>query len=143
MARAPAARGAADEALVPPAAASQSDLVRLACERRALHAEGLLAAGATAALAAAGDLPGLAVAPLALLYAAMTLGWVARFLAMLGRECPRCGGLFFYSLERLLYSLPYLRARCAHCDEPLGPARKEADRVGRRAVNRRRAKFIS
>lgn len=102
-----------------PPAAAHSDLVQLACERRAVHVEGLLAAAATAALAAAGDLPGLAVALLALLYAAMTLGWVARFVALLGRECPRCGGLFFCSLERLLYSLPYLRARCAHCGEPL------------------------
>jgi len=103
--------------------ASDSDLVQLARERRALHAEGLVAAAASAALAAAGDLPALAVAPLVLLYVAMTLGWVARFVALLGRECPRCGGLFFYSLERLLYSLPYLRTRCAHCDEPLAPGR--------------------
>jgi hypothetical protein len=102
-----------------PSAAAAPTLSRLARERRALHAEGLVAAAAGAALAAAGDLPGLALAPLALLYAAMTLGWVGRFVALLGCQCPRCGGLFFYSLERLLYSLPYLRGRCAHCDEPL------------------------
>jgi len=104
---------------VPPAAASARSLDQLARERRALHAEGLLAAAASAALAAAGDLPASALAPLVLLYGAMTLGWVGRFLALLGRECPRCGGLFFYSLERLLYSLPYLHGRCAHCGEPL------------------------
>jgi hypothetical protein len=102
------------------------DLVQLARQRRALHAEGLLACAAGAGLAAAGDLPVLAVAPLALLYAAMTSGWVVRFVALLGRDCPRCGGLFFYSLERLLYSLPYLRARCAHCREPLGGVRRPA-----------------
>jgi hypothetical protein len=98
-------------------------LAGLARERRALHAEGLLAAAASAALAAAGELPGIALAPLALLYATLTASWVARFLALLGRPCPRCGGLFFYSLERLLYSLPYLSGRCAHCAEPLRPGR--------------------
>jgi hypothetical protein len=104
-------------------AAADPDFVQLARERRALHAEGLLGAAATAGLAAAasGDLPGLALAPVAALYAAMTLGWAARFFALLGRPCPRCGELFFYSLERLLYSLPYLRARCAHCAAPLEP----------------------
>jgi hypothetical protein len=104
---------------VRPIAASDPKLAHLARERRELHAEGLVAAAAGAALAAATELPALAAAPLALLYAILTLGWVGRFLALLGRPCPRCGGLFFYSLERLLYSLPYLRAHCAHCSEPL------------------------
>ena len=46
-------------------------------------------------------------------------GWVLRYVGLLGRDCPRCGALFFFSLERLLYSLPWLASRCAHCDEPI------------------------
>lgn len=94
----------------------------MARERRALHAEGLLAFAATLGLAAAASL-GLsarALAPAALMYGAMTFGWVVRYVGLLGRNCPCCGDLFFYSLERLLYSLPYLSPRCAHCDAPLG-----------------------
>lgn len=101
------------------AAVSDPTLAGLARERRSLHAEGLLAAATSLALAAAGDLPPLALVPLGLLVGASSLGWVVRFVALLGRPCPRCGGLFFYSLDRLLYSLPYLSARCAQCRQPL------------------------
>jgi hypothetical protein len=99
---------------------------QLACERRSIHAEGLLVCAATAGLVAAtvGTLPGLAVALVAACYGAMTVGWVLRFFALLGRECPGCGGLFFYSLNRLLYSLPYLGRTCAHCERSLRPARR-------------------
>jgi hypothetical protein len=104
-------------------ASAAPQLLQLARERRALHAEGLVATAATAGLAAATtvELPWLAAAPVIGLYGAMTAGWVARFVALLARECPRCGGLFFYSLERLLYSLPYLGRQCAHCQQPLRP----------------------
>lgn len=93
----------------------------LARERRALHVEGLLATGATVGLVAAGGLgiPLLALALPALGYAALTARWVVRYVSLLGRDCPRCGDLFFYSLERLLYTLPYLSPRCAHCRQPL------------------------
>jgi hypothetical protein len=97
----------------------------LADERRALHLEGLLAVAATVALVGAAGLspPLLALTPAALLYAAMTVGWVSRYVGVLGRDCPRCGELFFFSLQRLLYSLPYLSTRCAHCDESLAGSR--------------------
>jgi hypothetical protein len=93
----------------------------LARERRALHVEGLLAAGATVGLVAAAGLgvPLLALAPAALGYAVLTTRWVVRYVGVLGRDCPRCGALFFYSIERLLYSLPYLSPRCAHCRQSL------------------------
>ena len=92
-------------------------------ERRALHVEGLVAVLATLALATAAEL-GLSLAalsPAVALYLALTASWVHRYLALLGSDCPRCGALFFFSLERLLYSLPYLAPRCAHCDEPIEP----------------------
>ena len=97
---------------------------QLARERRSIHAEGLLVCAATAGLVAAtaGTLPGLAVVPIAGFYGVMTVGWVRRFLALLGRDCPACGGLFFYSLNRLLYSLPYLGRTCAQCEQSLRPA---------------------
>ena len=80
-----------------------------------------MAASAGLAATAAIELPWLAFAPVLVLYGVMTAGWVARFVALLGRACPRCGALFFYSLERLLFSLPYLGRQCAHCQQPLRP----------------------
>jgi hypothetical protein len=99
-------------------------LAQLARERRGIHAEGLLVCAATGGLAAAApaQIPWLAVVPVAGFYALMTIGWVVRFLALLGRDCPSCGGPFFYSLDRLLYSLPYLGRDCAHCEQTLHPA---------------------
>jgi len=105
------------------APASSGPESSLARQRRALHAEGLLAALATLALATAADL-GLsftALAPLLALYVALTIGWAQRYFELLRADCPRCGAPFFFSLERLLYPLPYLAARCAHCDAPLEP----------------------
>jgi hypothetical protein len=100
---------------------TRAQLRALARERRALHVEGLLATVATAGLLAASslELPVLALAPALVLYGAMTIGWVVRYVALLGRSCPFCGDLFFYSVDRLLTSLPYLSTRCAHCDERL------------------------
>jgi hypothetical protein len=100
---------------------TRAQLRRLARQRRSLHAEGLLALAATAGLVAAAQMGArlLAIAPAALLYAALTVAWLRRYLDLLGRDCPRCGDLFFFSHERLLYSLPYLSPHCAHCREPL------------------------
>jgi hypothetical protein len=100
---------------------ARAKLHRLARERRSLHAEGLIAVVVTVAILVAcqSGAPLLVIAPIALLYAALCVGWVVRFVRFLGRDCPRCGGLFFYSLERLLTSLPYLSGRCAHCRTPL------------------------
>jgi hypothetical protein len=96
-------------------------LRELARERRSLHAEGLCALLATVGLVTAAGLglPSRALAVPALLYMLHSAAWVVRLVRALGRSCPRCGDLFFYSLERLLYSLPYLSRRCASCGESL------------------------
>ena len=96
-------------------------LRELARERRSLHAEGVCALLATVGLAMAAGLglPARALALPALLYRVHSAVWVARLVRALGRSCPRCGDPFFYSLERLLFSLPYLSRRCASCGEPL------------------------
>jgi hypothetical protein len=100
----------------------------LAAERRALHSEGLLAVAATVGLVAVAivGVPVRAAAPVALMYGAMLFSWLTRYFGLLGRSCPRCGDQFFYSMERLLYSLPYLSRHCAHCDASL-----EESRTGR------------
>ena len=45
-------------------------------------------------------------------------------LLALAAPCPRCGGAFFTSWERLLISLPWLHGSCAHCGQGLAPERR-------------------
>jgi hypothetical protein len=48
-------------------------------------------------------------------FAGGSLRFAATLAALLTERCPRCGGAFFVSLERVLWSLPFPRGRCAHC----------------------------
>lgn len=59
--------------------------------------------------------------------AAGSLRWATRLAGLLAEPCPRCGRAFFVSLERMMWSLPFPRGRCAHCGLGLHPPRPERD----------------
>ena len=90
--------------------------------RRQVFLEASCALAGSAALASlhVERMPGSAAFAVALalalaLYLAASVRFCARLARLLAAACPRCGGLFFVSWQRLLVSLPYLHASCAHC----------------------------
>lgn len=94
----------------------------LARRRRELLAEALLAACAVAAFgvlvdhaAEAGLRGGAAVVAVAVAVGALGLRFGRRYADLIASACPRCGGLFFVSWERLVWSLPWLHRSCARC----------------------------
>jgi hypothetical protein len=98
------------------------ELARIARGRRAVGLEtaALVAALGLTAWAVrlgAGDAPETATLLLLGLVGlgGASLRFVARLVELLAERCPRCGGAFFLSMERLVVSLPYPRGRCAHC----------------------------
>ncbi|MDX1648273.1 MAG: hypothetical protein R3263_00330 [Myxococcota bacterium] len=110
------------------------ELERIARLRRAVGVEAL-ALGAAVSLTAwavrlgAGEAP--ETAALLLLGLVGLAGGSLRFLAalagLLGEACPRCGDAFFLSVERLVWSLPYPRGRCAHCGVTLDAPRPDPE----------------
>ena len=114
------------------------ELGRIARLRRAVGVEALALAAALALTAwavrlGAGETPETATLLLLGLVglAGGSLRFVARLAELLAERCPRCGDAFFVSIERLVWSLPFPRGRCAHCDvalhAPSGPS--EASRL--------------